>query len=164
MTKEKLFETIYQEHASKVMRLVLGYVKGDKEQANDLVQDVFVKVWNNIHTFKGDSNIGTWVYRIAVNTCLMFIRSKKKLTIYTNAPTEIDQHSDEIEMQFRAMYECIDQLGEKDRSIILLELQDLPQNEIASIMGMTHEAIRTRVHRIKNILSKCANNEQLRRF
>lgn len=164
MTKEKLFETIYQEHASKVMRLVLGYVKGDRAQANDLVQDVFVKVWNNIHTFKGDSNIGTWVYRIAVNTCLMFIRSKKKIASYTDRLSETDRYSEELEWQFRAMYGCIDQLGEKDRSIILLELQELPQNEIASIMGMTHEAIRTRVHRIKNILSKCVNHEQLRRF
>ena len=56
------------------------------------------------------------------------------------------------------LYACINKLSKTNRAIIMLELEGLPQKEIAEIMGLKHEAIRTRIHRIKNELIKCTNN------
>ena len=59
------------------------------------------------------------------------------------------------------MYTCINKLNKDNKSIILLELEGLPQKEIAEVMGLTHEAVRVRVHRIKNELTKCVKKWQI---
>lgn len=72
------FSKIYQEHYDKVYRLSLGYVNGDVALAKDLSQDVFIKVWEHLDQFQHKSSIGTWIYRITVNVCLLFLRRHKK--------------------------------------------------------------------------------------
>ena len=71
------FKDIYNNYSQKVLRLCLGYT-GDSAQADDLCQEVFIKVWENLSKFRGDSQISTWIYRITVNTCLLHLRNEKK--------------------------------------------------------------------------------------
>ena len=74
--QEQLFKDLYKKYGLKVQRLCLGYT-GNQMEAEDLLQEVFVKVWQNLYKFRGDSQISTWIYRIAVNTCLYHLRSTK---------------------------------------------------------------------------------------
>ena len=162
--KEALFKEVYRSNYSNIMRLCLGYVGGNKSLANDIVQDTFVKVWENLEGFKGKSKISTWIYRIAVNTCLLYLRNEKykKVQIDHNVLQEPTDHSPEAmdtSNKLNKMYHCINELSEQNRAIILLELEGTPQKEIAEVMGQKHEAIRTRVHRIKKELLKCISNE-----
>jgi len=69
-SRTKLFETIYHQHEPMVLQMCLGFVKGDNDIANDLLQEVFISVWKNLEKFKGASTYKTWIYRITVNTCL----------------------------------------------------------------------------------------------
>jgi RNA polymerase sigma-70 factor (ECF subfamily) len=162
--KELEFKETYESNYPKVMRLCLGYVNGDYDSARDLAQEVFIKVWDNLYQFREESKIATWIYRITVNTCLGQLRKDKKkiknirletASDYIDSESEIDK-----EQMLSKLYACINKLSETNKAIILLELEDLPQNEIASIMGISHEALRTRIHRIKNQLSKCAKNDK----
>ncbi len=159
---EEDFKKLYEENYSKMVRLCLGYVSGDKDMAKDLTQEVFIKVWRNFNSFRNESAITTWLYRIAVNTCLMNLRKTKKAPI-TDAVFQdntIDTAPEkEREQQFQKMYQCIDTLGPTNKAIILMELEGIPQKEIAQVTGLKHEAIRTRIHRIKNELKKCVNHE-----
>lgn len=156
------FETIYHDNYEKVMRLCRGYASGDAVLAQDLVQEVFVKVWDNLAKFRNDSQVSTWIYRIAVNTCLMRFRKKKRYLLkeeFLNKVTaENEDQSNLKEQQFKKMYQCIAQLSPSNKSIILMELEGLSQKEIAEVMGMKHAAIRTRIHRIKSQLSKCVTH------
>ncbi|MEM8509089.1 MAG: RNA polymerase sigma factor [Bacteroidota bacterium] len=159
---ESDFKCIYEENYARVMRICMGYASGDTELANDLVQEVFIKVWSNLNTFKGQSKITTWIYRIAVNTCLMNLR-KNKTKPFTNVALQEDvraeeQRSHEKERQYHEMYRCISMLSATNKAIIMMELEGLAQKEIAQIIGLQHEAIRTRIHRIKNQLSKCVDH------
>lgn len=159
---EAEFKKLYEENYSKIMRLCLGYVSGDMDMAKDLTQEVFIKIWNNLGSFRKESNITTWMYRIAVNTCLMSLRKMKKIPIkrVDVRDTPADRESTkEKERQFEEMYRCIQRLSPNNKAIILMELEGMPQKEIAQVMGLKHEAIRTRVHRIKNELTKCVNHE-----
>ena len=160
--QEQEFKRIYHENYSKIMRLCMGYVSGNRDAAKDLAQEVFIKVWNNLGSFRKESTISTWTYRIAVNTCLMKLRNKKNRPLNISVPTNImddAESAQEKEKQFQEMYRCIDTLSPTNKAIILMELEALPQKEIAQVMGVNHEAIRTRIHRIKNQLSKCVNYE-----
>ncbi|TYA74097.1 RNA polymerase sigma factor [Seonamhaeicola marinus] len=154
---ESKFEDLYNANYNKVLRLCLGYSNGDSMLAKDLAQDVFIKVWENLKSFRSESNISTWIYRIAVNTCLLNLRKKKTLKVLGEVKDlEIDNDSSaEKEFKLKQLYECISFLNKESKSIILLELEGIPQKEIAEIMGISHQAIRVRIHRIKNELTKC---------
>ena len=157
------FRNIYEQNYGKVMRLCMGYVSGDMDAAKDLAQEVFIKVWTNLETFRKESNISTWIYRIAVNTCLSSLQKSKKSKKFYNieavaeTPQEAATTADRYIM-LEELYKCINTLSETNKAIILLELEGLPQKEIAKVIGIKHEAIRTRIHRIKNELTKCVNN------
>ncbi|WGK65776.1 RNA polymerase sigma factor [Croceiramulus getboli] len=71
------FDSIYKDHYDAVFRLCLGYVSGDEDTAKDLTQESFVKVFQNLPSFRQEAALGTWIYRITVNTCLAFLRKKK---------------------------------------------------------------------------------------
>ena len=155
------FEEIYASNYSNVIRVCLGYVSGDEVLAKELSQEVFIKVWENLSSFRQEASVSTWIYRITVNTCLLYFRKKKKEN--TTAITKpIEQTEDEgyirKESQLEKMYACINKLPQEQKAIILLELEGVPQKEIAEIIGLTHEAIRVRIHRIKNNLTKCVQH------
>ncbi|WP_046746073.1 RNA polymerase sigma factor [Kordia zhangzhouensis] len=156
------FTNIYQNHYDKVYRLCLGYVNGDEALAKDLVQDTFIKVWEHLDQFKQKSSIGTWIYRITVNTCLLFIRKQKKGKFNeSDILNSLENTTEEKiiqENRLQQMYACIQQLKETDRIIILLVLEGVSQKEIADITGHSHQNIRVLVHRIKEKLSKCVSH------
>lgn len=157
---ESKFDKIYKDNYPKVIRLCLGYVNGDDMLAKDLAQEVFIKVWENLDSFRNESSLSTWIYRITVNTCLTSFRGKRTVNISNNLHNiESEEDSESLkndkELKLKQLYSCINTLNKDNKSIILLELEGLPQKEIAEIMGLSHEAIRVRVHRIKNELTKC---------
>lgn len=158
------FEKLYREQYNKVLRLCMGYVQGDEYLAKDLLQEVFIKVWQHWDNFKGGSQRSTWLYRITVNTCLQQLRTDQKYIKTSieilDKETSVSESIDK-EQQFKSLYSCIYQLSKENQSIILLELEGIPQKEIALIIGIEHNALRTRLNRIKSTLTKCVNNENI---
>lgn len=148
------FEDIYSKYSQKVHRLCLGYT-GDSMQADDLLQEVFIKVWENLEKFRGESQVSTWLYRITVNTCLLFLRSNKKQTNIEleKAVLKISEESNETENQIQLLYKCISELQETDRLIITLLLEEVPYAEIAEITSISEGNLRVKIHRIKQQLS-----------
>ncbi|PWI29866.1 RNA polymerase subunit sigma [Flavobacteriaceae bacterium LYZ1037] len=157
-TLKSKFDSIYNANYSKVFRLCQGYTNGNETLSKDLTQETFIKVWKNLKSFRNDSSLSTWIYRITVNTCLIELRNKKSVPIsdhLSHLEQSNDDSSEKKELQLNQLYCCIAKLKNENKSIILLELEGLPQKEIADIIGLSHEAIRVRVHRIKNELTKC---------
>lgn len=155
------FEEIYHTHYDKVYRVCMGYSSGNTDLANELTQEVFINVWKGLPKFRAASQLSTWLYRIAVNTCLMNLRKKKQYVLKDELEVAADsdtEASPNYEKKYAAMYQCIDALSAMNKAIILMELEGLPQAEIAEVLGINHAAVRTRIHRIKNQLSKCVKN------
>lgn len=159
MSKEERFQKIYKDNYAKVMRLCLGYVNGNEDLAKDLTQEVFLKAWQHLPNFRGNSKIETWIYRITVNTCLQELRKKKPVPLQPELLSKETTNDPGTENRFIQMYRCINTLSTQNKSIILLELEEVPQQEIAAIIGIGHQAVRTRIHRIKQQLSKCVKDE-----
>lgn len=160
---EQEFTNIYNLHAPKIYRLCLGYASGNKELANEWLQETFIKVWKHRNSFKGNSSIDTWIYRIAVNVCLGDLRTlKKSITINEDLlSNNIDDNYDIDNCNkenIKKLYYCIDQLNEQNRVLILLELENIPQATIADTVGLAHGTLRTRLSRIRKSLLKCMKN------
>jgi RNA polymerase sigma-70 factor (ECF subfamily) len=153
MTRIHDFESIYDMHKLKVFSLCMGYTN-DADRAKDLLQETFIRIWQNLPKFRNESSIGTWVYRIASNVCLRQLEkdrhaANERISVNTEAEPEDDR-----ENQSRFLYKCIAELEEVERIIISLVLDEVPYNEIASIVGITEGNLRVKVHRIKNKLTE----------
>jgi RNA polymerase sigma-70 factor (ECF subfamily) len=148
------FETIYKTYWQKVFRLCMGYAN-DTDAAKDLAQETFIKVWKQLPKFRNESSIGTWIFRIASNTCLRQIQKDKKMP-KSELPLEIkDEILDtSIEKDIQCLYQYISELQEVERIIISLELEDMNQKEIAEIVGLSEGNVRIKIHRIKEKLTQ----------
>lgn len=147
------FDEIYTQYAPAVFRICMGYVN-DTSRAADLVQETFISVWQNLSSFRGEAKISTWIYRIATNNCLQAIQREKR-TPLLDLPSELPMpEHDSKEEQLQLLYRCIGELEELERIIIALELEEVPQSEIASITGLSHSNVRVKLHRAKEKLSK----------
>jgi RNA polymerase sigma-70 factor (ECF subfamily) len=146
------FETIYKTYWQKVFRLCMGYAN-DTDAAKDLAQETFIKVWKQLPKFRNESSIGTWIFRIASNTCLRQIQKESKMP-KSELPLEIQDEISEtnIEKDIQFLYQCISELKEVERIIISLELEDMNQKEIAEIVGLSEGNVRVKIHRIKEKL------------
>lgn len=159
------FENLHSQYFSMVLHLCRGFMKGDRDLAHDLAQDVFINVWNALPGYRAEASYKTWIYRITVNTCLLQIRKDKnkiKVPLETVAhPIETDTaaHAQENE---NILYRAIGQLDEVDRLMIMMVLDEIEYEEIARIMGITENNLRVKIHRIKTKLKILIEDERRR--
>ncbi|MBP1167127.1 RNA polymerase sigma-70 factor (ECF subfamily) [Chryseobacterium sp. PvR013] len=148
-----VFEEIYELYWQRIFRLCMGYVN-DTDIAQDLAQETFIIVWQQLPKFRNESSIGTWIFRIASNNCLRQIEREKKFT-KTDLPINLEEKKQEsMEPQIQMLYQFISELPETDRIIISLELEEIKQAEIAHIVGLSESNIRVKIHRIKEKLTQ----------
>jgi RNA polymerase sigma-70 factor (ECF subfamily) len=148
------FESIYSRDWQKIFRLCMGYVN-DTDAAKDLTQETFIKIWKQLPNFRNDSSVGTWIYRIASNTCLRQIQKDNKMPkSVLPAQFLVETPQKDTEYDITSLYQYISELMEVDRIIISLELEDVNQKEIAKIVGISEGNVRVRVHRIKEKLTQ----------
>ena len=151
---ELQFEQIYKEFSPRIYKLCLSY-SGEKLLADDLHQETWIAVWNSLSKFRSESKISTWIYRIAINTCLMGIKKlKNKAENSEEIISKIEEEESFDENQITILHKSIAELKEADRIIITLVLEEKPYPEIAEITGITENNLRVKIHRIKNELTE----------
>lgn len=129
---------------------------------NDLYQDVILNLWKAFPKFRKECKISTWIYRIALNTCISFLRKEKNIPDIVTLSHEADwmtEERDPIHEMLRQLYRMINQLGQLDKSIILLHLEEKSYDEIAEITGLTVTNVATKLSRIKDKLKKMKTEE-----
>lgn len=155
MSKPLAFEAIYTSYWPKVFRLCLGYLNSSA-QAQDACQEIFIKVFQALPKFRAEAALGTWIFRIASNHCLRQLkRTQRSIPLSTDQlPEPIPVETPSLNGQMEYLYQCIAQLPELERIIISLELEELPQVEIATVVGISTANVRVKIHRIKKKLQK----------
>ena len=158
-TKDKLyFEMLYDRHATGTYRKCVSYVK-DRDLAQDVAQDVWIKVYFNLSKFKGDSKFTTWLYRITVNNCISFLRKRKTFSL----DEMIEDSGTQIEDEFTDLLEEIEQKNDAKLALALVpeDVQTLLRmkyvdgysyEEIAELTGLSQSAIKMRISRAKQLI------------
>lgn len=161
--QETIFLTALDEHQEKLFRICSIYSKDD-DDAKDLFQEVLVHVWRSMSTFKSQSAIGTWMFRIALNVCLRFKSKHTKnqhrfirLDSITIANFGSVENSDEKNEKLRLLRTCVKKLNEADKAIVALYLEGMAYKEISNILGLTENHIAVKIKRIKSKLLNCIN-------
>ncbi len=158
---EAIFMQIYNRY-SRIVDKVCFTFASDNDDYNDLRQDAWLNIWRGIDSFRGESKQSTWIYRVAINSCVSTARSSKKhkcnvhidaADLYTAETTD----SDSIE-RLHYLLSCLNPV---DRSITLLRLEDLDYEEIAKIMGMPRNTIATRLRRTRIKLTEFSKRNDI---
>ncbi|MGE5520900.1 MAG: RNA polymerase sigma factor [Candidatus Dadabacteria bacterium] len=159
---QKDFELLIKKYDSNVFRVAIGLLH-NKEDAEELTQDVFLKVYHSLSTFNKKSAFTTWLYRLTINSALNSLRKKKRKHLWTGL-YEIFQISSPEQSALNKMInrskdtmirQAIDNLPYKQRlAFVLTKYEELPQREVAAIMELTEGAIEQLVLRAKNNLRK----------
>ena len=157
---EKEFEKIVREHKNTIYTVCFMFSK-DNDEVNDLFQETLINLWQGFKTFRGDSSIRTWIWRVSLNTCISSERKKSKMQTVPLVPLSMDinlyEDTDDDSRQIQMLYNRINRLKPFDRAIILLWLDNLPYDEIAAIVGITVKNVSVRLVRIKEELKQMSN-------
>ena len=154
-SREDEFLKVFEENTGIVVKIAKAYANTTHDR-EDLINDIVVELWRSFDTFKGQSGISTWIYRVALNTSMNYRRKKKRDSIFTfwNDPKQFEglqwltEQDDTSETEL--LYRCIDKLDAINKAIILLYLDGKSHEEIALITGISKTNVGTRIGRIKN--------------
>lgn len=154
--KEKEFEKVIISFGTLIAKICY-YFSADKDEFNDLRQEVFYNIWKGWDKFKEESKISTWIYRIAFNTCVSYQRKQKnsRNVISLDQIVEIPMEEEVSKlMKYNVMHRLIQQLPYEERAIILMWLDEKPYEEIAELMGVNRNTLAVKLKRIKEKLVK----------
>jgi RNA polymerase sigma-70 factor (ECF subfamily) len=156
---EKAFIELIRENERLIYKVCSIYVSDEFPMA-DLYQEVVYNLWKGFSRFRNECSISTWMYRIALNTCITGMR--KELKRPKHVPIlelkELLIEPESMEENIREMYKLIYQLKTLERAIILLYLEEKSYQEIADITGLTVSNVATKLKRIREKLKKMSEN------
>lgn len=157
--KKQEFGDVVRQNKSTIYTVCYMFSK-DHDEVADMFQEVLIKLWKGFDTFCGRSDIKTWIYRVALNTCITI---DKKKTRHRNAELSMDvdffNDREERSAQAKFLHRRISKLQPIDRAIVLLWLEDISYEEIAAIIGISTKSVSVRLVRIRQQLKKMNDEE-----
>ena len=154
---EILFNSLIKEN-SRIINSVCYFYSSDIIPFEDLRQEVYINIWKGLDQFRSESKVSTWIYRIAINTALMEIRTGKKKINTVPIDSMVFNISQETDNSQKDRLETLDSLIKKlddiEKAIILLWLDEYSYEEIAEATGLKKCNVATKIFRIKEKLSK----------
>lgn len=152
----KFLEMIQQNE--RIIYKVTSFYADSNHPISDLYQEVVLNLWKAFPSFRGESKYSTWIYRIALNTCVSFYRRRKNNISFVDISMDIPEISETNE-QIQELYKLINRLGKIERALVLLYLDDKPYKEIAEITGLSITNVATKLSRIKDKLKQMSNEQ-----
>lgn len=155
MDKENEFIRIIKENEGIIFKITTIYTD-NREDQQDLYQDIVYQLWKSFDSFRGESKFSTWMYRIALNTALTRIKKNKRkghsVAIDKVVLGQTEHYDTEFEDRLKTLYTQIHQLNILEKGLMLLLLEGKKYEEIAEIIGLSPTNVGTRISRIKNKL------------
>jgi len=147
----RAYEDLYRTHVGRVYALCVRLIK-DKDMAEDITQEAFVQAWRNLPKFRGDSAFGTWLYRIATNTAISYLRREKHFKDSLDV--------DELEIEYRetpdeqiGLEQAIGALPDGARAVFnLYSLQGYTHDEISGMLNIAPGTSKAQLHRARKLL------------
>jgi RNA polymerase sigma-70 factor (ECF subfamily) len=163
LKKEEQFNRLVAENNERIKR-ICSYYNSNATDQQDMYQEILVNIWKSLDSFRGDSAVSTWIYRVAINTSLSFTgKAYKHMKLMVPADNchlnnVLDDENFEAkqlqEQQLEKLQNELNQLSVIDKALISLLLEGLSMKEIASVIGITESNVKVKIHRIKTQLKE----------
>lgn len=161
--KELEFERLVASNRGVITKVCYMYAT-DSEHFKDLWQETLINLWKALESFRGESSVTTWIYRITINTCISCFRSGSKhrgnLSLNAESMMELaDRATDDEEHAacLREMYRLINRLPALDKALVLMWLDEKSYQEIAEVTGLSRSNVATRLNRCRQKLTRMSN-------
>jgi RNA polymerase sigma-70 factor (ECF subfamily) len=164
--REDEFLKVFEQNTGIVVKIAKAYTNTTHDR-EDLMNDIVVELWQSFNSFKEQSSVSTWMYRVALNTAMNNRRKKKRDSIFTFRSDSKDfeglhwltEKDDTPDTEL--LYRCIDQLDAINKAIILLYLDEKSHEEIAIITGFSKTNVGTRIERTKKQIKQIIHNQKI---
>ena len=153
--KEHQFELLVRQH-KRTIYTVCYMFSTNKDEIDDLFQEILIRLWNGFDQYEGRSSAETWIYRVALNTAINQDKKERRRPETVPLTVNIDPYEADNPQtqQIRVLYDRISRLDLIDRSLILLWLEGISYDEIGAIIGISPNNVGVRLTRIKEKLVK----------
>lgn len=157
--QEKEFISLVEAHKRIIYKVCYMYAS-DRDNLNDLYQEVVINLWKAFPRFRGECETSTWVYRIGLNTCISFFRKSKSRPEVVPITMDLEAFADEEDQTARLneLYRMINSLNQLERALILLWLEERSYQEIAEIIGISRNNVAVKLNRIREKLKVMSNS------
>lgn len=155
--KTRFLEQI-EEHAGIINKIVNLYAD-NADDRQDLRQEILLQAWRSYESFENRSKFSTWLYRVCLNTALVFHRKSKRMVTVDIDDIKPISSNNEVHHGAELLYLAIKQLPPAERSIIILHLDGYANEEIAEMIGISKNNAAVKLHRIKQTLTEKVRNE-----
>ena len=153
--RERQFASILNEFGSVISGICFSY-SSNSDDLNDLRQDILINIWKGLNGFRGDASLSTWIYRVALNTCVSTIRKRSKTisTISIDNMIEPAEYTDPASREnIEQLHSLIASLSPLDKGIVTMWLDERSYEEIAEVTGISRNNVAVRINRIKKKLA-----------
>lgn len=155
--KKEFLEAVTQNE--KVVYKVCRLYCKTKDDRQDLFQDIMMQLWKAFPSYRKESKVSTWIYRVALNTAITRFRKESKMPVHEDLTVDAFEYATSEEDSFDAMLHAIDKLMDIEKALIMLYLDDLSYKEISTIMGISESNVGFRLNAVKNKLRLLVNKE-----
>ncbi|MEA4980841.1 MAG: sigma-70 family RNA polymerase sigma factor [Petrimonas sp.] len=155
---EREFIELIEKHSRLIYKVCFMYAS-DNDELNDLYQEVLINLWRSHDAFRGNATYSTWIYRIGLNTCISYIRQKKRRPLLIPLDVDLENIAEQKNNreELRELYRLINQLSKIEKAIVLLYLEEKTYDEISEIVGITRGNVGVKLNRIKTKLKEMSN-------
>jgi RNA polymerase sigma factor (sigma-70 family) len=155
-SKETLFIQTITQNKGMLFKICRIY-QDDADYRNDLLQEIILQLWTVFDSYRGESKVTTWMYRVALNTAIVFFKKQKRRPDSEQIPPGFDQADElsdagEKENQLALFYKAVQQLTKVEKALIYLYMEDQLYPDIAATLGISEVNVRVRLNRVKNKL------------
>ncbi|MGM9735712.1 MAG: RNA polymerase sigma factor [Candidatus Cryptobacteroides sp.] len=152
---EQEFEMVIRRNKGTIYTVCYMF-SSDKDEVADLFQEILINLWKGAGSFRGEASMNSWIWKVALNTCISYDRKRKRGLRTEPLDMDIDlfDDTDDATRQASMLRERISRLGPFDRAIVLLWLENLSYEEIGQIVGISTKNVSVRLVRIKEQLKK----------
>ena len=155
---DKQFMEMIRQNEGVIFK-VASFYANNENPIGDLFQEIVINLWKSFESFRGDSKQSTWIYRIALNTCITFFRRSNRGISYVKLEYDIPESVENNE-QIQELYRLINRLGRIERALVLLYLDEKSYKEIAEITDLSVTNVATRLNRIKEKLRQMSDEQK----
>ena len=160
---ETKFLALIGENRQRILRLCRVYARGEQDR-EDLYQEVLFQIWRALPGYRGESRTDTWLWRVALNTAISYVRKdaaanrRRQASAVRDQQSQVERAADPrhgagaVEPDFDALYAAIAQLDKVEKAVITLFLEDMSYEEIGGVLGMTAGHVGVLLHRTKKKL------------
>ena len=157
--QQQEFLRLLNEHQGMIRKVCNVYASRPADR-EDLFQEIIVQLWKAYPSFKGNSKFSTWLYRISLNLAISGRRKQRKeLLVSDFAMERVDEVESVLDEQIKQLYNALEQVNEVEKALVLLYLEDKSYAEMEEILGLSQNALRVKMNRVKGKLRKIIKPE-----